>query len=86
MYNMYMQVHTHLYDVHILKPLPHKGLYHERQLEQMHILGKLEILLMNGEITEEEYKEKKMTYVETLLDMYVNDLITKEELFERLNQ
>ena len=42
------------------------------------MLGKLEQMLMNGEITEEEYKEKKTVYVETLLELYVNGLITYE--------
>ena len=52
----------------------------------MNALGRLEKMLMEGEITEEEYKEKKIVYVETLLEMYVKDLITKEELYEKLNQ
>ena len=41
---------------------------------------------MAGKITEEEYKTKKAVYVETLLELYVKDLITKEELYEKLNQ
>lgn len=49
-------------------------------------LGKLEQQLLNGEISMEEYEEKKKTYIETLLDMYLNDIITKEELYDRLNQ
>lgn len=52
----------------------------------MNALGRLEKMLMEGKITEEEYKEKKIVYVETLLEMYVKDLITKEELYEKLNQ
>ena len=52
----------------------------------MKALGMLEKMLMNGEITEEEYKEKKAVYVELLLELYINDLITKEELYERINQ
>lgn len=52
----------------------------------MNALGRLEKMLMEGKITEEEYKEKKAVYVETLLEMYVKDLITKEELYEKLNQ
>lgn len=52
----------------------------------MKTLGKLEQLLMAGKITEEEYKAKKAVYVETLLELYVKDLITKEELYEKLNQ
>ena len=41
---------------------------------------------MQGKITEAEYKEKKAVYVETLLELYIKDLITKEELYEKLNQ
>ncbi len=52
----------------------------------MTLLGRLEVMLLTGEITEEEYREKKAVYVETLLELYVKDLITKEELYEKLNQ
>lgn len=52
----------------------------------MTTLGHLEQMFMAGEITEEEYKEKKAVYVETLLELYVKDIITKEELYERINQ
>lgn len=52
----------------------------------MTLLGKLEVMLLTGEITEEEYQKKKAVYVETLLELYVKDLITKEELYEKLNQ
>lgn len=52
----------------------------------MNALGHLEQQLLNGEITEEEYKEKKTVYVETLLELYINDIITKEQLNEKLNQ
>lgn len=52
----------------------------------MNLLGKLERQLMTGEITEEEYRTKKTVYVEMLLELYVKDLITKEELHEKLNQ
>lgn len=48
--------------------------------------GHLEKMLMNGEITEEEYKKKKVLYVETLFELYERDLITEEELKERLNK
>lgn len=50
------------------------------------LLGKLEVLLLTGEITEEEYKEKKATYIDTLLELYVKDIITKEELYKKLNE
>ena len=50
------------------------------------MLGHLEQMLMNGEITEEEYKKKKAWYVETLLELYIRDIITEEELKEKLNK
>lgn len=52
----------------------------------MNALGHLEQQLLNREITEEEYKEKKAVYVETLLELYINDIISKDELYEKLNQ
>lgn len=48
-------------------------------------LGFLEQQLLAGEITEEEYKEKKAVYIETILELYINDIITKEQLYEKLN-
>ena len=51
----------------------------------MKALGMLETMLMNGEITEEEYKYKKMVYVEMLLELYIKGIITKEQMQERLN-
>lgn len=52
----------------------------------MNALGHLEKLLMQGEITEEEYKQRKAVYVETILELYINGILTKEEMQERLNQ
>lgn len=52
----------------------------------MNTLGRLERLLIAGEITEEEYKEKKVVYVETILDLYCLGILTKEEMYARLNQ
>lgn len=49
-------------------------------------LGHLEQQLLNGEISEEEYKKKKAWYVETLLELYCRDFITEEELKEKLNK
>ena len=37
-------------------------------------------------ITEEEYKEKKAVYVETILELYIKGIIDKEEMQEKLNQ
>ena len=48
-------------------------------------LGKLEQLLLAGEITEEQYKERKAAYVETLLELYIAGIIDKEKLQEKLN-
>ena len=50
----------------------------------MNIIGHLEKLLMNGEITEEEYKKKKAYYVDTLFELYCLDIITEEELKSKL--
>lgn len=52
----------------------------------MNTLGKLEQMLMEGKITEEEYKEKKAVYVETVLELYIMGIIEKEEMYEKLNQ
>lgn len=51
----------------------------------MNTLGHLEQMLLNGEITEEEYKDRKAVYVETILEMYVMGIIGKDELYEKLN-
>ena len=52
----------------------------------MNTLGHLEQMLMKGEITEDEYKERKATYVETILEMYIKGIISKEQMQEKLNQ
>ena len=52
----------------------------------MNALGNLEKLLLAGEITEEEYKKKKAVYVQTILELYIKDLITEEEMKEKLNK
>lgn len=52
----------------------------------MNTIGKLEQRLLDGEITEEEYKEKKAVYVETILELYCLDIISKEEMYEKLNK
>ena len=52
----------------------------------MNTLGKLEKMLLAGEITEEEYKYKKAVYVETILELYVKGIISKEQLQEKMNQ
>lgn len=52
----------------------------------MNALGHLEKMLMDGEITEEEYKERKAVYVETILELYVKGIINKDQMLEKLNQ
>lgn len=52
----------------------------------MNTLGHLEQLLLTGDINEEEYKYRKMVYVETLLELYIKGIISKEKLQEKLNQ
>ena len=52
----------------------------------MTALGHLEKLLLAGEITEQEYKERKAVYVETILELYIKGILTKEEMQEKLNQ
>jgi len=52
----------------------------------MNILGHLEQMLLAGEITEEQYRERKAVYVETILEMYVMGIISKEQMQEKLNE
>lgn len=52
----------------------------------MNALGHLEKLLLAGEITEEEYKERKAVYIEVILDLYINGIINKEVMLEKLNE
>jgi uncharacterized membrane protein len=52
----------------------------------MNVLGHLEKMLLAGEITEEEYKERKTAYIDIILEMYVNGLIDKEEMQKRINE
>lgn len=51
----------------------------------MNTLGILEQSLLNGEITEDEYKERKAVYVESILELYIEGIITKEEMYDKLN-
>lgn len=52
----------------------------------MNTLGHLEQMLMAGEITEEEYRKRKAVYVETILELYIKGILTKEQMEEKLNQ
>lgn len=52
----------------------------------MNTLGRLEKMLMEGKITIEEYKERKDTYIEVILELYIKGIIGKEEMYERINK
>ena len=52
----------------------------------MNTLGHLEQLLLSGEISEEEYKERKAVYIEVILEMYIKGIINKEVMLEKLNE
>ena len=52
----------------------------------MNTLGLLETLLLSGMITADEYRERKAVYVESLLELYITGIISKEEMNEKLNQ
>lgn len=52
----------------------------------MDALGHLERLLLAGEISEAEYKQRKAVYVETILELYIKGILTKEEMQEKLNK
>lgn len=52
----------------------------------MNALGRLEKMLLAGDITEEQYKERKAAYVETILELYIKGLISKEQMQEKLNK
>lgn len=47
-------------------------------------LGRLEVLLFTGQITDDEYAKRKDAYIEKLIDLYVNGIIDKEEFNELL--
>lgn len=51
----------------------------------MNTLGRLEKLLLKGHITVEQYTEKKTAYVDMILELYIRDIISKEEMYSRLN-
>ena len=54
--------------------------------EVMNTLGHLELLLLDGQISEEEYRQRKAVYVETILELYVKGIIDADEMREKLNQ
>lgn len=49
------------------------------------VLGHLEKRLMAGKISEAEYKKRKAQYIDVLFELYVKDIITYDELQEKLN-
>lgn len=49
------------------------------------VLGHLEKRLLAREITNAEYKKRKTRYVESLYELYIQDIITYEELQQKLN-
>lgn len=57
-----------------------------KEVRYMDTLGHLEKMLLAGEITEEEYKERKFAYIETILELYIKGIISKEKMQEKLNQ
>lgn len=63
-----------------------KNPYISRKDDKMNTLGLLETLLISGMITEEEYKDRKTVYVESLLELYCIGILSKEELYEKMNQ
>lgn len=83
MHIMGMCVHRLTHDLHIARPLRLLGL--QTGGDNMNTLGMLEKLLLAGEITEEEYRERKAAYVETILELYVKGIIDKEQMEEKLN-
>lgn len=50
------------------------------------VIGILEQRLIAGKISEAEYRKRKAQYVDSLYELYVRDIITYEELQEKLNQ
>jgi hypothetical protein len=61
------------------------GYNQNKELKPLKTLGLLEKLLVAGMITEEEYKERKAVYVESLLELYCLGIITQEQMNEKLN-
>ena len=50
------------------------------------MLGHLEKMLLNGEISESEYKKRKAVYVEQILELYIKGILTEQEMQEKLNK
>lgn len=52
----------------------------------MNTYSKLQKQHMLKQITEEEYRKRKAVYLETILEMYCLGYISKEQMYDRLNQ
>lgn len=50
------------------------------------IIGQLEQQLMAGWITTDEYKKRKAEYIDAIFELYIRDIITYDELKEKLNK
>jgi len=61
------------------------GYNQNKELKPLKTLGLLEKLLVAEMITEEEYKERKTVYVESLLELYCLGIISREQMEEKLN-
>ena len=49
------------------------------------LIGRLEILLLTREITEEEYVERKEKRTDKIFELYEQGIITKDTMFEMMN-
>lgn len=49
------------------------------------LIGRLEVLLLTGEITEEEYVERKEKRADKIFELYEQGIITKETMIEMMN-
>ena len=49
------------------------------------LIGRLEVLLLTGEITGEEYVERKEKRTDKIFELYEQGIITKETMIEMMN-
>lgn len=52
----------------------------------MTIIGRFEVMLLTGELTQEEYEKKKKEYTDKLFELYVRDIISMKELYKKLDE
>ena len=50
------------------------------------VLGHLEKRLIAEEISEAEYRKRKAQYIDALFELYMKDIISFEELQEKINR